>query len=295
MATILGSLVLGVAFLASVTHPVPYQSGTPTVISQVAKFVYGAGGLGNRVLRLLQVATMLILVLAANTSFTGFPFLASFAAEDSYLPRQLTRRGHRLVFSTGIIVLTVVALVLLWITQAKVDKLIPLYAIGVFTGFTMAGAGMVKYHLTHREDHWRRRLAINGTASVLSFIVLIIIAVAKFTEGAWVVVVILPLGVLVLLRLHRQYVERGAAARGGSGRGGRGAGAQPPRGGRAGRPAGHGHRPGPPVRPDPPPRRAPGRPLRPRPPGPRPSSRRSGAGSACPGSRSTSRSARTGA
>ena len=91
---------------------------------------------------------MFILVLAANTSFTGFPFLASFAAEDSYLPRQLTRRGHRLVFSTGIIVLTVVSIVLLLITQAQVDNLIPLYAIGVFTGFTMAGAGMVRYHLT---------------------------------------------------------------------------------------------------------------------------------------------------
>ena len=141
---------------------------------------------------MLQVGTTLILILAANTSFTGFPFLASFAAEDSYLPRQLTKRGHRLVFSTGIIVLTVVSIILLWITSAKVDKLIPLYAIGVFTGFTMAGAGMAKYHLNHREDHWRRRLAINGTASVLSFIVLIIIAVSKFTEGAWVILIILP-------------------------------------------------------------------------------------------------------
>ena len=141
---------------------------------------------------MLQVGTTLILILAANTSFTGFPFLASFAAEDSYLPRQLTKRGHRLVFSTGIIVLTVVSIILLWLTQAQVDKLIPLYAIGVFTGFTMAGAGMAKYHLNHREDHWRRRLAINGTASVLSFIVLIIIAVSKFTEGAWVILIILP-------------------------------------------------------------------------------------------------------
>ena len=87
------------------------------------------------------------------------------------------------------------------------DSLIPLYAIGVFTGFTMAGAGMAKYHLTHREDHWRRGLAINGTASVLSFIVLVIIAVAKFSEGAWVILIILPLGVFVLLRLHRQYVD----------------------------------------------------------------------------------------
>jgi len=207
MAIILGSLVLGVTFLAAATHPVPYLSGTPTVISQVAKYVYGGNGVGQVFYVLLQAGTMLILVLAANTSFTGFPFLASFAAEDSYLPRQLTKRGHRLVFSSGIIVLTAVAIVVLLVTQARVDKLIPLYAVGVFTGFTMAGAGMAKYHFTHREDHWRRRLAINGTASVLSLVVLVIIAVTKFAEGAWVVVVILPLGVLALLRLHRQYAS----------------------------------------------------------------------------------------
>ena len=207
MATILGSLVLGVSLLASITHPVPYVSGTPTVISQIAKYVYGTGGLGGVFYAMLQIGTTLILILAANTSFTGFPFLASFAAEDSYLPRQLTKRGHRLVFSTGIIVLTVVSVLLLLITRARVDSLIPLYAIGVFTGFTMAGAGMAKYHLTHREDHWRRRLAINGTASVLSFIVLVIIAVAKFSQGAWFILIILPLGVFVLLRLHHQYVD----------------------------------------------------------------------------------------
>ncbi len=217
MAVILGSLVLGVSSLAAVTHPIPYVSGTPTVISQIAKFVYGSHGFGNVLYVLLQIGTTLILILAANTSFTGFPFLASFAAEDSYLPRQLTKRGHRLVFSTGIIVLTVVSIVLLLITRARVDKLIPLYAIGVFTGFTMAGAGMAKYHWTHREDHWRRRLGINGTASVLSFVVLVIIIVSKFTEGAWVILVILPLGVLGLLALHRQYadeerqLEQGAA------------------------------------------------------------------------------------
>jgi amino acid transporter len=217
MAVILGSLVLGVSSLAAVTHPIPYVSGTPTVISQIAKFVYGSHGFGNVLYVLLQIGTTLILILAANTSFTGFPFLASFAAEDSYLPRQLTKRGHRLVFSTGIIVLTVVSIVLLLITRARVDKLIPLYAIGVFTGFTMAGAGMAKYHWNHREDHWRRRLGINGTASVLSFVVLVIIAVSKFSEGAWVILVILPLGVLALLALHRQYadeerqLEQGAA------------------------------------------------------------------------------------
>ncbi len=205
MSIILGTLVLGVSALSVLTHPVPYVSGTPTVLYQVGQYVYGLAPIGKALVYVLQAATMLILVLAANTSFTGFPYLASFAAEDSYLPRQLTKRGHRLVFSTGIIVLTVVSVALLAITNAQVDKLIPLYAIGVFTGFTMAGAGMVKYHRTHREDHWRRRAAINGTAAVLSFVVDIVIIVTKFTEGAWTIVIILPLGVFALIRLHSQY------------------------------------------------------------------------------------------
>ena len=207
MSLVLGSLVLGIAALAAIVHPVPYNSGTPTVLAQVAQYVYGHGAFQHVLFLMLQGGTMLILVLAANTSFTGFPFLASFAAEDSYLPRQLTRRGHRLVFSTGILVLTAVAIAILLITRARLDSLIALYAIGVFTGFTMAGAGMVKYHLTNREPHWRRGAAINGTAAVLSFVVLLIFVVTKFKEGAWVVVVLMPLGVLALMRLHRQYVQ----------------------------------------------------------------------------------------
>ncbi len=205
MSLILGSLVLGIAALASIVHPIPYVNGTPTVVSQVAKYVYGSGVLSHILFVALQVGTMFILVLAANTSFTGFPYLASFAATDSYLPRQLTRRGHRLVFSAGILALTAIAIGLLIVTNARVDNLIPLYAIGVFTGFTMAGAGMTKYHLTQREPNWRRRAAINGTAAVLSFIVDVIFAVTKFTEGAWAVVVLMPLGVVALMYLHRQY------------------------------------------------------------------------------------------
>lgn len=205
MAVILGSFVLGISALASLTHPVPYVAGTPTVVSQVARFVYGSSGLGKVGFDLLQAATMMILVLAANTSFTGFPYLASFAADDSYLPRQLTKRGHRLVFSTGIVVLTVVAILLLLVTKARVDALIPLYAIGVFTGFTMAGFGMYRRHRRMREPHWRRGAMINGSAGVLSAVVDGIIIVTKFNEGAWAIVLILPLGVLALLALHRQY------------------------------------------------------------------------------------------
>ncbi|MGH9088753.1 MAG: amino acid permease, partial [Acidimicrobiales bacterium] len=205
MALILGSFVLGISALSSITHPVPYAAGTPTVVSQLAHYVYGTSAIGKIGFDLLQAATVLILVLAANTSFTGFPFLASFAAEDSYLPRQLTKRGHRLVFSTGIAVLTVVAVLLLLVTRARVDALIPLYAIGVFTGFTMAGLGMYRYHRRMREPHWRRRSTINGSAGVLSAVVDGIIIVTKFNEGAWAIVLILPLGFLGLLALHRQY------------------------------------------------------------------------------------------
>ncbi len=210
MSLILGTMFLGVSGLSSWTHAVPYESGTPSVLSQVATYVYGNSGFGRFLYFFLQFATLFILVLAANTSFTGFPFLASFAAEDSFLPRQLTRRGHRLVFSNGIIVLTALAIVLLLVTRSNVTSLISLYAIGVFTGFTMAGAGMVKHHLTTRGEHWRRRLSVNLTAAVLSFIVDMIFVITKFTEGAWVVVVLLPLMVVAFIRLNRQYRKEAA-------------------------------------------------------------------------------------
>lgn len=205
MALILGTMFLGVSLLATWTHAVPFESGTPTVLSQLAKFVYGSTEGGQILFYVLQVSTLAILVLAANTSFTGFPILASFAAEDSFLPRQLTRRGHRLVFSNGIILLTVFSVILIAITRARVNSLIALYALGVFTGFTMTGAGMVKHHLTHREEGWRRRLAINAAAAVLTFIVDVIIIITKFTEGAWVIVLLLPLLSFLFIRLHRQY------------------------------------------------------------------------------------------
>jgi amino acid transporter len=158
MSVLLGALVLGISFLAWRTHATPYEKGTPTVISQVAKDAFGTAWYGHIGFVLVQVATALILYTGANTPFTGFPFLASFIAEDSFLPRQMTRRGHRLAFSNGIIVLTVAALALLLGVGAHADKLIAFYAIGVFTGFTMAGLGMSKYYRTHRPAGWRRKL-----------------------------------------------------------------------------------------------------------------------------------------
>jgi hypothetical protein len=154
---------------------------------------------------LVQAATALILYTGGNTSFNGFPFLASFVAEDAFLPRWLTKRGHRLVFSNGIVVLAVLSCALLAAVGAKVNNLVPFYAIGVFTAFTMAGFGMAKYHHRARESGWRRRLVINFSAGVISLVVVLIFVVVKFTEGAWLVVILFALGVPALIRLNREY------------------------------------------------------------------------------------------
>jgi amino acid transporter len=205
MSSVLAFLLVGVTLLAKWTHAIPYAAGSPTVISQEVRYVLGSSGVAKLLFYVVQAATLLVLYTGGNTSFNGFPYLASFVAGDQFLPRQLTRRGHRLAFSNGILVLAAVAITLLLVTQARVSALVALYAIGVFTGFTMAGAGMVKHHLTHRDAHWRRSLAINGFAAFLSATVVLIFAIAKFTEGAWVVVVVGPILFIGLIRLHRQY------------------------------------------------------------------------------------------
>jgi amino acid transporter len=212
MSLTLGTLVLGVSLLAYLTHSLPYISGSPSVLSQEGSFIFGGAWYGQVGLVFLQLTTALILYTGANTSFNGFPFLASFVAEDSFLPRQLTRRGHRLAFSSGILTLTGVSLVLLIVTNAQLDSLLGLYAIGVFTGFFMAGSGLVK-HFIDRPDEPRRKLkiAVNATAAALSACVVAIFAVTKFTEGAWVVVVVFPLGVYSLIKVNRRYRDEASA------------------------------------------------------------------------------------
>ncbi|MBN9610692.1 MAG: DNA-binding protein [Actinobacteria bacterium 69-20] len=205
MASILGVLVAGVSWLAHVTHATPFSAGYPSVISQEARAVFGNGPAGHVFYIVVQAASALILYTGANTSFNGFPFLASFVAEDSFLPRQLTKRGHRLVFSNGIIVLAGVSIALIAVAHAKVNTLLPLYAIGVFTGFAMAGFGMARYHHVRRESSWRRRLVINASGGALSALVVLIFVVVKFTEGAWLVVLLFPILVFVFIRLNRQY------------------------------------------------------------------------------------------
>ncbi|MFD8996236.1 APC family permease [Streptomyces abikoensis] len=209
MSCVLGVMVFGVSALAHFTHAIPYTDGNPTVLAQEARLVFGGGWAGTAGLVYVQLATALILYTGANTPFTGFPFLASFVAEDRFLPRQLMRRGHRLAFSNGIICLTVVSLALLLVTRASVDKLVALYAIGVFTGFTMAGAGMTAHYWRRRESLWKT--ATNLAAAVVSALVVVIFAITKFTEGAWLVVVVFPLGVWALIRINRQYREEAAA------------------------------------------------------------------------------------
>ncbi len=218
MCGILGFLVLGTSLLAHWTHAVPYASGSPTVVSQEVRYVLGNTWIGTGLFFLVQAATVLILFTGGNTSFNGFPYLASFVAGDSFLPRQLTKRGHRLAFSNGIFVLAAVAILLIIVFKANLNSLVGLYAIGVFTGFSFAGFGMLKYHLTRREKRWRLGALINGFAGVLSVAVVGILLVTKFFEGAWIVAVVGPPMYFGLIRLHRQYVkeekqlETGAAA-----------------------------------------------------------------------------------
>jgi amino acid transporter len=205
MACILAFLLAGVAWLAHITHAFPYANGYPSMLSEIARAVFGDGMIGKVLYFVVQAATALILYTGGNTSFNGFPALTSFVAEDSFLPRPLMKRGHRLVFSNGIITLTVLAVALLIGTGGSLNALVPFYAIGVFTGFSMAGYGMTKHWMTHRGPGWRYKLAINLSAGILSTVVVGIFAIAKFTEGAWLVVVVFPILVFALMRVNRQY------------------------------------------------------------------------------------------
>jgi amino acid transporter len=208
---IVAVLIAGISWLAYDTHAVPYKNGFPTVLSQEAKLVFGQSFAGQALFFLVQAGAISILFTGGNTSFSGFPFLTSFVAEDSFLPRWLSKRGHRLVFSNGIIVLAIAAIALLLVAGASTARLVAFYAIGVFTGFAMAGFGMARYHLRTREPGWRRRLVINTAGGIYSTLVVAIFAIFKFTEGAWLVVATFPVLVFAFIRLNRQYRTEAAA------------------------------------------------------------------------------------
>jgi len=211
MSTLLGTLVLGVSWFAHHIHAMPYASGTPTVISQIAKAAVGSGTFGSVMFILVQLATMLILFAGANTTYSAFPLLVNFVATDGYLPRQLTKRGHRLAFSNGILLLSAGGLLLVVITKGSVEHLVAFYALGVFTGFTLAGFGMTRHTLRNKPNNWRFKVIVNSIAGSVSLAIVIIFAVVKFTEGAWMVLVTAPILVATFLRLRRQYTrEQGA-------------------------------------------------------------------------------------
>jgi amino acid transporter len=205
MALIMGFLFIGITFLAIQLDARPFESGHPTLVAQLAEHVLGQGLVGHALFVFVQVATLFILVLAANTAFNGFPILASFAAQDSLMPRQLRKRGHRLVYSNGILLLAIGAVLLVIAFEASVHALIPLYAIGVVTSFTLAQAGMTLRHLRQRQPGWRNGLLINGLGGTVTLLVLIVITITKFAHGAWMVVVAVPLLVWLLLRTQNTY------------------------------------------------------------------------------------------
>jgi amino acid transporter len=202
MAAILLTMFLGVSLLGAALHVVPHEQ--ETVLSQIARAVFGGR---NVAYFILQTATMLILVLAANTSYADFPRLASILANDGFAPTQFTHRGDRLAFSNGIIVLTLFAIALVVIFRGSVFRLIPLYAVGVFLSFTLSQAGMVMHWRRHREPGWHLRALINALGAIATAVVLVVFVTTKFREGAWVVLVTIPVGVWLFLTIARHYEE----------------------------------------------------------------------------------------
>lgn len=208
MATILTIVFGGITFIAWRTHVLPIDQnahGYQTVLSQIASALVGKSWFYY----FFQVATALILVLAANTSFADFPRLGSIMARDRFLPRQLYNMGDRLVFQNGIILLASLAAVLIVAFKGEVSALIPLYAIGVFLSFTLSQWGMAKRFARLREPGWRRRAALSGFGALVTAVVVIVQAVTKFTEGAWIVLLLLPALMYMFSKINEHYVELG--------------------------------------------------------------------------------------
>jgi amino acid transporter len=201
MGGILGTCFLGVSVLASHLHPYRGEEDA-TGIAIMAEYIYGGKGV---LFWVTQLATFAILILAANTAYADFPRLSSIIARDGFLPRQLANRGDRLVFSNGIIFLAVMAGILIVVFKGNISALIPLYAFGVFTGFTLSQAGMVVHHYRLREPRWRASAVVNAVGCVATGIVAIVVVVSKFTEGAWIPAVLIPLLVVGFRAVGKHY------------------------------------------------------------------------------------------
>lgn len=201
MALVLGILFLGISTMAYHLGVLPKDD--ETVVSQVARAIFGEGFLYY----LLQGSTMLILVLAANSAFAGFPRLASLLARDGYMPHQMEHLGDRLVFSNGIIILGVFSCLLIVVFDGDTHALIPLYAVGVFLSFTLSQVGMVRRWLTTRGPHWRKKILINGIGAIATGIATAIIASTKFMHGAWIVIILIPILIMMFRGIHLHYKE----------------------------------------------------------------------------------------
>ncbi len=199
MAFVLATLFLGVSILG--THLSIIPNTQETVISQIARAVTGRGPYYF----LIQFSTALILLLAANTSFNGFPLLVSILARDGYMPHQFAFRGDRLAYSNGIMALALMAIILIIVFRGSVDALIGLYAIGVFISFTLSQTGMVVRWLRIRGPNWRRSILVNGLGAILTGIVTVVIGVTKFHEGVWIVMILIPLLVAMCLLIQGHY------------------------------------------------------------------------------------------
>jgi amino acid transporter len=203
MATLLGAMFLGMSWLAGVTAAVPSNANPPdSILSQIGQAVFWGR---SPLYYVLMFSTMGILILAAQTSFADFPRLASILARDGFFPRQFAFRGERLAFNSGIVALAIVSIVLVVVFDGNPNALIPLYAIGVFTSFTLSQTGMVRHWWTVRGPGWRRSAAINGVGAVATAIVVVIFAIAKFALGAWIVLIIVPFLVALMLLIGREY------------------------------------------------------------------------------------------
>lgn len=208
MAVILGSSFFMICFIAAWMRPVPSES--ESALSTMGRALFGGS---SPVYYVLQFATMAILILAANTAYADFPRLAAIIGRDGYLPRQFANRGDRLVFSNGVLILAGAASVLLVVFQGNVTLLIPLYAVGVFTSFTISQVGMVRHHLKERQSRWQLSVVNSSLGAVATFVVAGVVVVSKFAIGAWIIVVLIPLIVLAFQGVRRHYAKVAADLR----------------------------------------------------------------------------------
>ena len=205
MSITLGTLIIGIAWLAKETQAIPYADGTPTVISLVAKAALGDGVLGGVLFVLTQLGTMLILFAGANTCFSAFPNMVNMVANDGFLPRRLTQRGHKLVFSNGVFFIAGVASILVIVTKASITILAAIYALAVFIGFALTGAGMTKRSILMKAS--KSKILLHGFSTGIAVFTVLVLSIVKFAEGTWLVVIGTPLVVILMLKFNNQYAR----------------------------------------------------------------------------------------